>query len=116
MHIFLHSQRNELEQRIYRYIFLEQLNLLIFLKSFQLKVFLFQFLKLGHFGIMAIVVGLAMILGFMLLYYKGAGFNACVAQILNLYIMFSVLSAFNLTITLPSIAGMILTIDRKSVV
>src|SRR5574344_87215 len=63
-----------------------------------------------HQGIMAIVVGLAMILGFMLLYYKGAGFNACVAQILNLYIMFSVLSAFNMTLTLSSIAGMILTI------
>jgi preprotein translocase subunit SecD len=63
-----------------------------------------------HQGIMAIVVGLVMILGFMLVYYKGAGFNACVAQILNLYIMFSVLSAFNMTLTLSSIAGMILTI------
>ena len=46
----------------------------------------------------------------MLLYYRGAGFNACVAQILNLFILFSVLSALNLTLTLPSIAGMILTI------
>jgi preprotein translocase subunit SecD len=46
----------------------------------------------------------------MLLYYKGAGVNACVAQILNFYIMFSVLSALNLTLSLSSIAGMILTI------
>ena len=32
------------------------------------------------------------------------------AQVLNLYMLFSVLSAFNLTLTLPSIAGMVLTI------
>ncbi|MBP5156303.1 MAG: protein translocase subunit SecD [Treponema sp.] len=61
-------------------------------------------------GITAIAVGLALIMIFMLIWYKGAGINACVAQILNLYIMFSILSAFNLTITLPTIAGMILTI------
>ena len=51
-----------------------------------------------------------MVLVFMLLWYKGAGVNAVVAQILNLFMMFSILSAFGLTITLPSIAGMILTI------
>ncbi len=61
-------------------------------------------------GFFAIVIGLAAIMIFMLIWYKGAGVNACVAQILNLYIMFSILSAFNLTITLPTIAGMILTI------
>lgn len=61
-------------------------------------------------GIMALAIGLIAILIFMLIWYKGAGLNACVAQILNIYIMFSVLSAFNLTVTLPSIAGMILTI------
>lgn len=61
-------------------------------------------------GLTAIAVGLALIMIFMLIWYKGAGINACVAQVLNLYIMFSILSAFNLTITLPTIAGMILTI------
>ena len=61
-------------------------------------------------GVFAIAVGLAAIMIFMLIWYKGAGINACVAQVLNLYIMFSILSALNLTITLPSIAGMILTI------
>lgn len=61
-------------------------------------------------GLLAIAVGLASIMIFMLIWYKGAGVNACVVQILNLYIMFSILSAFNLTITLPTIAGMILTI------
>ena len=61
-------------------------------------------------GVFAILAGLVAIMVFMLIWYKGAGVNACVAQVLNLYIMFSILSAFNLTITLPSIAGMILTI------
>ncbi|MBR1910917.1 MAG: protein translocase subunit SecD [Treponema sp.] len=61
-------------------------------------------------GIFALAVGLVAIMLFMLIWYKGAGFNACVAQVLNMYIMFSILSAFNLTITLPTIAGMILTI------
>ncbi|WP_315326956.1 protein translocase subunit SecD [Treponema socranskii] len=66
--------------------------------------------KAKRMGIIAVLVGLGAIMFFMLVYYKGAGVNACVAQILNLYIVFSVLSAFNMTITLSSIAGMILTI------
>ncbi len=61
-------------------------------------------------GLMALAIGLILIFVFMLVYYKESGFNAIVAQILNLYLLFSVLSAFNLTLTLPSIAGMILTV------
>ena len=61
-------------------------------------------------GLKAIAFGLLAIMIFMLIFYKGAGINAVVAQVLNIYIMFSILSAFNLTLTLPSIAGMILTI------
>ncbi len=61
-------------------------------------------------GIKALQWGLLAVLIFMLIFYREAGINACIAQILNLYIMFSILSAFNLTLTLPSIAGMILTI------
>ena len=61
-------------------------------------------------GLWALAVGLIAIMIFMLIWYKGAGVNACVAQILNMYIMFSILSALNLTVTLPMIAGMILTV------
>ena len=61
-------------------------------------------------GVNALLYGLLSVMVFMLLWYKGAGINAVVAQVLNLYIMFSELSAFNLTLTLPSVAGMILTI------
>lgn len=61
-------------------------------------------------GLLALQWGLIAVLAFMLIWYRAAGINACIAQVLNLYIVFSVLSAFNLTLTLPSIAGMILTI------
>lgn len=64
-------------------------------------------------GEKALIVGLALVLGFMIIFYLGAGFNAVVAQILNMYIMFSILSAFNLTLTLSSIAGMILTVGMS---
>jgi preprotein translocase subunit SecD len=61
-------------------------------------------------GLYALSGGIVAVMIFMLLYYRVAGINAVVAQILNLYIMFSILSAFNFTLTLPSIAGFILTI------
>ncbi|MCX7949024.1 MAG: protein translocase subunit SecD [Treponemataceae bacterium] len=61
-------------------------------------------------GLNALLGGIAAVMVFMLLYYKGAGINAMIAQILNLFIMLGILSAFNLTLTLPSIAGFILTI------
>ncbi|MDR2509090.1 MAG: protein translocase subunit SecD [Spirochaetaceae bacterium] len=61
-------------------------------------------------GLYALLGGLGVVMVFMLLFYRTAGFNAVVAQVLNIYIMFSVLSAFNFTLTLPSIAGFILTI------
>ena len=61
-------------------------------------------------GLKALIIGLIAVLVFMIIWYLGAGFNAVVAQILNLFIMFSFLSAMGLTLTLSSIAGMILTI------
>ena len=61
-------------------------------------------------GLYALFGGLAAVMIFILVFYKGAGVNAVVAQILNIYFMGSILSAFNFTLTLPSIAGFILTI------
>ncbi|WP_461257986.1 protein translocase subunit SecD [Treponema sp. R80B11-R83G3] len=61
-------------------------------------------------GLYALLGGIAAVLIFMLIYYQRAGINAIVAQLLNFYIMFSVLSALNFTLTLPAIAGFILTI------
>jgi preprotein translocase subunit SecD len=61
-------------------------------------------------GLYALLGGLAAVMIFMLIFYQGAGVNAVIAQLLNIYLMGSVLSAFNFTLTLPSIAGFILTI------
>jgi len=61
-------------------------------------------------GLYALLGGIAAVFVFMLFYYKTAGINAIIAQLLNFYIMFSVLSALNFTMTLPAIAGFILTI------
>ena len=61
-------------------------------------------------GLYALLGGVVAVLIFMLVYYKTSGINAVVAQILNFYIMFSILSALNFTLTLPAIAGFILTI------
>jgi preprotein translocase subunit SecD len=61
-------------------------------------------------GLYALLGGIAIVLLFMIAYYRTAGINAIIAQLLNFYIMFSVLSALNFTLTLPAIAGFILTI------
>ncbi|MCL1959019.1 MAG: protein translocase subunit SecD [Spirochaetes bacterium] len=61
-------------------------------------------------GLYALLGGVAAVLVFMLVYYKTSGINAIIAQILNFYLMFSILSALNFTLTLPAIAGFILTI------
>ena len=46
----------------------------------------------------------------MLFYYKGAGINSIVALTLNIVILMGVLAYFRATLTLPGIAGIILTI------
>jgi len=61
-------------------------------------------------GLYALLGGVAAVFVFMLVYYKASGINAIVAQLLNFYLMFSILSALNFTLTLPAIAGFILTI------
>jgi preprotein translocase subunit SecD len=65
-------------------------------------------------GLFALLGGVAAVLVFMLIFYRAAGINAVVAQLLNFYIMFSVLSALNFTLTLPAIAGFILTIGMAT--
>lgn len=61
-------------------------------------------------GLRSIALGFALIIIFMVIYYKGAGVVADVALVLNLFFIVAVLSAFNLTLTLTSIAGIILTV------
>ncbi len=61
-------------------------------------------------GLWAILIGLVGVILFMAIYYKGAGLIADLALVFNLVIIFSVLSALNFTLTLTSIAGLILTV------
>ncbi|ADN02885.1 protein translocase subunit SecD [Spirochaeta thermophila] len=61
-------------------------------------------------GVQAIVLGFALVVLFMILYYKGAGIVADIALLLNLFFMTALLSVFNFTLTLTSIAGVILTV------
>ncbi len=61
-------------------------------------------------GMVAALAGLIAVVAVMLIYYKKAGINATVALILNAVILIAVLSYFNAVLTLPGIAGVILTI------
>jgi len=61
-------------------------------------------------GIEAAVVGMIAVLVFMLIYYRGAGVNADLALILNLIILLGFMGYFGATLTLPGIAGVILTV------
>jgi len=61
-------------------------------------------------GLTAAVVALVSVIIFMLVYYRFSGVNATVAMILNLIVLFGALSYFGAALTLPGIAGVILTI------
>jgi preprotein translocase subunit SecD len=61
-------------------------------------------------GIQSAVSGLMVIVIVMVLYYRKAGINANVALLLNLVLLLAVLAYFDTTLTLPGIAGVILTI------
>jgi len=61
-------------------------------------------------GVRAAIVGMAVVLAFMLFYYHGAGINADVGLILNLVILLGFLGFSGATLTLPGIAGVILTV------
>jgi preprotein translocase subunit SecD len=58
----------------------------------------------------ASLFGLLFVVAFMLFYYRGAGVNAVVALLLNMILMLAALIVFEATLTLPGIAGIILTI------
>jgi preprotein translocase subunit SecD len=60
-------------------------------------------------GVTASLAGLAASMIFMLVYYKGAGINAVVALLLNVLLLLGVMSYFGATLSLPGIAGIILT-------
>ncbi|MFQ6070895.1 MAG: protein translocase subunit SecD [Candidatus Aminicenantales bacterium] len=61
-------------------------------------------------GLSATVIALILVMLFMVFYYRLSGFNAITALALNIIILMGALSYFKATLTLPGIAGIILTI------
>lgn len=61
-------------------------------------------------GVIAAIAGTLAVMFFMLLYYRGAGINADLALFLNLVILLGFMGFSQSTLTLPGIAGVILTI------
>jgi len=61
-------------------------------------------------GFLSVMYGLVAILIFMVFYYKVFGIVADIALILNLVLMVAVLSLFQATLTLPGVAGILLTV------
>ena len=61
-------------------------------------------------GLTAIFMALILIMVFMVIYYRLSGFNAVIALILNIIILMGTLAYFKAVLTLPGIAGIILTI------
>jgi preprotein translocase subunit SecD len=61
-------------------------------------------------GVTSSLVGLALVVAFMLIYYRGSGINAVIALLLNMILMLAGLIIFGATLTLPGIAGIILTV------
>jgi len=61
-------------------------------------------------GVRAAVIGMAVVMIFMLFYYHAAGINADLGLFLNLVILLGFLGFSGATLTLPGIAGVILTV------
>ena len=59
---------------------------------------------------MALIVGFLSLLVFMVLYYGGGGVVAIIALFLNMFFIFGALASYGTVLTLPGIAGIILTI------
>ncbi len=61
-------------------------------------------------GLTAAGIGFILVVAFMLVYYRGGGFVADIALALNFVFLIAAMSYFGATLTLPGIAGMILSL------
>ncbi len=61
-------------------------------------------------GLLSLLIGVALVLLFMILYYSKGGWVANLAVLLNLFFIMGVLSSLGATLTLPGMAGIVLTI------
>lgn len=61
-------------------------------------------------GINSVIIGFICVVAFMLFWYRGFGLIANVALFMNLILIVAILSLFQATLTLPGIAGIVLTV------
>ncbi|TNE73857.1 MAG: protein translocase subunit SecD [Gammaproteobacteria bacterium] len=61
-------------------------------------------------GMMSVALGFALVLAYMLVYYRGFGLIANVSLTLNLMLLVACMSILSATLTLPGIAGIVLTV------
>ncbi len=61
-------------------------------------------------SLMSMVIGFSLVLVFMILYYGSAGIVAIIALLANLFFIFGALASFGTVLTVPGIAGILLTI------
>ncbi len=62
-----------------------------------------------HAGFVSFIIAFCLVLIYMIFFYKGAGVAADVALLTNVVLLFGTLSAFGAVLTLPGIAGLVLT-------
>ncbi|MEW6380311.1 MAG: protein translocase subunit SecD [bacterium] len=63
-----------------------------------------------HMGIISFIIGTALVILFTIMYYKLSGIVANIATFLNVLIVLAFMAAFKATLTLPGIAGIVLTV------
>lgn len=66
-----------------------------------------------HEGVLAAMIGTVMVCVFMLVYYQLSGLVAIVAMVLNIFYLLAGLAGLGATLTLPGIAGIVLTVGMS---
>ena len=61
-------------------------------------------------GMISFIIGFLLVLIYMLIFYKGAGLAADIALLTNVVLLFGTLASFGAVLTLPGIAGLVLTL------
>jgi preprotein translocase subunit SecD len=65
-------------------------------------------------GFLAMVIGMALTFAFMIMYYSGFGLIACLVLIANVVLLVAVMSMLQASLSLPGIAGIVLTIGMAA--
>ena len=63
-----------------------------------------------HSGLVSFIIAFILVLIYMILFYQGAGIAADIALLTNVLLLFGTLTAFGAVLTLPGIAGLVLTL------